>query len=371
MANSINLNPSLNPLNSPLNLPLNPLNSSLNQPLNLPLNQLNSLLNPALNPPLPQIAQAKTGCICYSHIRQCFAYLSHTFNQSRINRFCQRCIYPYTSLVTNAIQVVVNLSNARIFNIFINIFQNTTTAIEERWIRSTLMLKIVRSTKILALTTLPFALFVIGKEICSCFTAPSKMDAIFRLLEGVTWLSDSLAASLNGLQILGVFQAVNWIFSLSLSSTLLSIALIILRGKELYSSQKMQFLMENSNNLLEDLLSYDNYALNKIFDVDAQKLRATLLNVQQQAENIQQQMIETLKNRIRIKNFCHRLAIISSLITLIGMAILFIPLISPGYGLLAVAATVSFIKVLYEKKSTNYLNKVLKCSLFSLSPVQS
>ncbi len=310
------------------------------------------------------IAQEQPTSVCCACVRQRFANLAASFNQSSVGRICNRYIYPYTAIIFNMIRMVINLSNARIFNIFLNLFRNAATATQERWVRSDLMLRIVRYTKTLAVLSIPFALFTICKEIYNCIVEPRKYEAVLRLLEAFAWLSDSMATFLNGLQMLGTLaiQATNWVFALSLLAAFLSLATIALNIKNLYHVRRLQHLMSNGENpavILDNLLMKSDARLNKAFDVNARRLRHQLVEVHQQSGQIQQRAVEALKMRIKIKNFCHKLAIVSSVIALIGMSLFFIPLAGPGYGMLAVAAGISAVKSLYERQAVRRLNIAL------------
>lgn len=307
----------------------------------------------------------------------CFANLSYSFHNSCIGKFYQRCV-TYTPLVTDLTGVIVNIANAKTFSFLLNFLFDTTAASGDSWKGQEWLVRAVREVKVLAAVTIPVALYSLGRDSFELINGTEKVDATLRVAENLSWLGDSTSTFISGLEVTGAIAegtSALTFFPISVASACLATATITLNGRRLYQSRQLikeMDLQASDNEVLTLLNNKDEYFLQKSFNVEGDKLKETLQDIQglaakklasgdaKSSQETLQKTVDGLKERIRTKNWSHGLAILSSVVTLIGMAILlFSPLGPIAYAILAVAALVSVAKFLYERKSLHYFATTL------------
>lgn len=313
----------------------------------------------------PENPKSFSCCGCGA-VRRCFSYISELYN---------RLVDPVNA-ATDMTQIVTNLTNARVFNVFLSLFQNATNATEERWIHYDSVMKVVRTAKILAIVTVPFALYSIFREAWSVCVGNSRLEASLRLAEGLSWLCQSLATALNGVQMMeiAVLQAVEWVFSLSVAAVFFSAATIILSCMQLAEGKEFLRKLNNTatseNERVKDLQE-DSYA--KQYDVQKYlekhknhigksiKIWTKITKVLSGGDIDFKGVINSLEERVKAKNFAHKLAIVSSVVSFIGMALLFSPILMPfGYGLLALASGVAVFQFVWDRRAQRRLENELE-----------
>lgn len=307
----------------------------------------------------------------------CFSNLSSSINNSCVGRFYRRCV-AYTPLVTDLTGVIVNIANAKTLSFLLNFVFDTTAASGGSWKGQEWLFKAVRDVKVLAAVTIPVALYSLGRDTYELVRGTEQVDAGLRVAENLSWLGDSTSTFISGLESTGAIHngiAATTFFPISIASGCLATATIALNGRRLYQSRQLLKEMDaepGDNEVLTLLTSKDEYFLQKSFNVEGEKLKETLQEIQglaakklangdaKASQNTLKTTVDSLKERIRTKNWSHRLSILSSIVTLVGMGILLFSPFGPiAYGLMAVAALVSVAKFLYERKSMRYFATTL------------
>lgn len=313
-----------------------------------------------------------------SAISNCFSNLAQSIQNSCIGRFYQRCV-SYSPLVSDLTGVIVNIANAKTFSYMLNFVFDTTAASSSQWKGQEWALKAIRDAKLLAAVTIPVALYSVIRDGYEVALGTEKIDASLRVAENLSWLGDSTATVISGLEVTGAIPegaVAATFFPISIASGCLATATIALNARRLYQNQQLLKEMNaqgSDDQVLTLLTSKDEYFLNKNFNVEGGKLKTTLQEIQTLAQNklsggdahasqgVLQQTVRSLKERISTKNWSHALSILSSTVTLIGMSILlFTPLSPVAYSLMAAAALVSVIKFLYERRALKHFATTLE-----------
>lgn len=329
-----------------------------NIPVNPPLN----------NPPVPPTPPAHPTSCC-QRVYECFQRIRHNFDNSRLGRLVYHGIN-LSPLISNACTCVSSIVNGQYFNILVNLMWNANTASEAAWKRYEWAFKLIRGAKVFAITAVPFALLTAGKAAYEIVATNEKIDAMLRMIESLGWTGDCASYFVNGLFDLDLVSrnAMTVAFSFSVASAFLSTATLALNAKHLYHGNKLLETIERTGGnyvgVLQHLNLKSDYEIRRHFGVAGHKFREKILPIIQNAENnagIVQTTVDHLKDRIKDKNFSHKLAIASAAVTCIGMLILlFTPIFPLAYGLLALAAAVAVYNFFIERRSVNKLKHELQ-----------
>ena len=228
------------------------------------------------------------------------------------------------------------------------------------------MLQAMRSAKICAIASVPFAIYNTSRGVYDMATTPEKVDGLLRMIEGLGWLGESSSTFVNGLHMIGAvsINAISLGFAFSVTGAFLSSATLVLNAKHLHHgrrlSEELHKLGDDHEGVLKALESKTDYQLHRHFGVAGDKIRTKVQQVlaNRQDEAAVKSTVDSLKGRIRSRNFSHALAIVSAAVTIIAMSILlFTPLSTLAYGLLAAAAVVGIIKYFYEHRAVNRLKR--------------
>lgn len=283
--------------------------------------------------------------------------------------------------------------------------------------------KLVTGLKFAPIISAPFALYDTCYETYHCITGKEKVDSALRATEGLAWLTESIAAFLEELTFQGAAAqaASTAVLTLSGISVALWTATIVLNVK--YHIENLKAMKDIDATLTENgtktdfdvhdycrvlkhlsrdpdakseqletdkkskVKGYNDYALKKHFGVEGKELRPLLIRIE---ENVQftleegrkaearndtssanklnkealttaETAVNSLKGRIKNKNFFHKVSILSAIIYLIGVALLlFPPAAIAAYTLLTIGACISLINTLWEKRSARLFEEQMR-----------
>lgn len=301
--------------------------------------------------------------------------------ETRCGKLYHWCV-EYFPLASNLTSAVVYAFNAQAFSALLNVIFRTIASGSEGWKNHTWVVLAIQNVKLLAAVSLPFAIYSVMYNGWLVLFGKEKIDAALTAIEGLGWLADSAATFIAGLDVAGVLHnTVTTALSFSLVGVALSTATIALNVRRLWQSHSMKKEIkactdkagnEDAAAQLKLLASSkDNYYLDKNFNTGKLGPELTLKDalekieyfcekavgkqgeskVQETGKQIQQETMNCLRGRIRTKEWSHQLAIVSSVITAIGMLVFLLsPFSVAAYGLLAVAAVISVGSFIYERK---------------------
>jgi len=229
--------------------------------------------------------------------------------------------------------------------------------------KSPILSKISTCMEFIPGISIPFALRSIWKSTKGLVTGKNKVDSALRKMEGWAWLIDSTDTLFNGLHLSGA--AVKLVASASVASSFLGLATIALSAKHITESNQLlnSFKRCTDRDVFVQIGTMKNRNLTKYFNVNAQDLTKALAQI---AERLSSDIPERekvkiydgankiLKNRIKDKNFSHKLTILSSTIAFVAMLVLtFTPLAPLAYLCLTIAAVITLAKVIREYRASS------------------
>lgn len=283
--------------------------------------------------------------------------------------------------------LAVCVANARILSVFLEMIWSSSSASSRA--PSPLMTKLValsRYARLASIVAIPFAIYGVASE-AKRMTKDQKVDGILRIMEATSWLSQSASTFVRGLSLTGahaVTVAADCALSFSCASVILSTATIALNVKHLRESRVFLKKIKKAEDLgVLKVQSNDN--LEKYFNVEGDKLKGMIkdidtnirskLNSEQpedkaEGKSIREKALNAFKVRIKSKHLSHKLACVSAVVTLIGMAILLLSPLAPlAYTFLAIGSGIALVKFYREKKSIEIFATELN-SLKTTVPVE-
>lgn len=314
----------------------------------------------AINPYSPAV---KARVPCCGAIRRCFENLSSSFHRSYLGLFYRKCL-PYSSLIRHSANLVSNVACTDLFNVIVRKMGKPHPGSLGNDYQ--LLSKVIQNAKILKVVSIPFALTGIGVEICKAVQNRDKTEPLLRIAKNLGWLGDSVAAFVGGLHAAGavVANVSAWTLSFYGAGAFLSLASCPLAAWGLRQSCALGDEIRNiagskgSEGVIQHLLAKDNRFLRKHFRVEGKKLRCALQKIPAEKAEL---TVAALQKRIQVRQWSHRLTVISSVITWLGMMILiFTPLFAFAYALMAVASIISISKFIYDRKSKARFAAALK-----------
>lgn len=321
------------------------------------------------------------------------SYFSTVSN--KVGNFCGRAVTyfkTYNEAIAQGGSLVVNGFNFLLNSEYIVPFQgllsiitfivHTALGIKTNPSDSPKANAVLTNAKLLIGAAIPCALFSIyasGKALSKAQTYDEKEDLSLDFVENVGWLGDSIASFFRGLTTTGYLRAVApAVFPLALGSAVLSGVSIFKNGKNLDKSRILlkEVRKKDTNEALDHIAKGDDYAVKTHFNAASGKdMKDTITKIstlsreilankevkEDEKESIKQkssQFLKLLTDRIKSKNFTHRLAMLSMTVQLVGLAILaFVGAAALGYGLLAIGAMISLAKFFNEKKQHELFSK--------------
>lgn len=170
---------------------------------------------------------------CIDRISQYFNKVNEEFQKTTIGQLYS--VYaPYQPLVAHAWNCVSYTVNARIFNVLLNLFWRTTTATGDGWQKYDHLFQAVCVCKIVAIVSVPFALYSATRNTYELVHGTEKLDAGLRLCEDISWICDSLTTFVTGLEMAGAAMAetaARVVFGLSAVSAIFAVGSLVLNGK--------------------------------------------------------------------------------------------------------------------------------------------
>lgn len=228
----------------------------------------------------------------------------------------------------------------------------------------------------------PAALISIGDEASTIAIEVRKgrseeaIDAGLRLTAGVSTLCDNISSLASGLAMSGAVESVShWATPLGIVSAGLSSVSIALNIRNMNQTKRtlrklshldgsrwLEREIKNSKadgavfiNRYFGIINYEKYASQILHILN----RDCDTPIEQAAKD---EMMGALKIRLKGKIESHKVAIVASIIGLIGVIILFFPILGPaflGVGLIGLSAFFSFCKFVGDKRSVRQLEEVL------------
>jgi len=241
--------------------------------------------------------------------------------------------------------------------------------------KSPILSKITTCMEFIPGISIPFALRAIWKATKGLVKGKNKVDSALRKMEGWAWLIDSTYTLFNGLHLSGAvgLTAVKIAASASVASSFLWLATIALSVKHIKESNQLlnSFKKCTDRNVFVQIGTMKNRDLTKYFNVNAQALTGALAKIATKLSSdipegekvkIYDGANKILKNRIKDKNFSHKLTILSSTITFVAMLVLaFTPLAPLAYLFLTVSAVITLAKVIREyRASSKFFNDLAR-----------
>lgn len=341
-------------------------------------------------PPLPTTGQTSQPDLFAAAAMRKSTVREKVSHRTRGYRVCTKsynlCVeyYPLASNLARAIRYVANVQAT----VFLNFMFRTVATSSKSWNQHVWVVKVVRNSKLFAAASLPFALYRVGYSGWKVIRGTEKFDFALKAIEGLSCLGDSISTFIAGLDVAGVLhRTATLTLSISLISVVLATATIALNIRRLRQGQAAVREIQTCGQaavaagespaaaVVKMLAAKDEYYLEKNFNVDGRKLHDTLQVVAKSAkatnnedaqnktvsDKVLRDTIQNLKMRIKTKKWSHRLAILSSVISVIGMSVILLvpPLAVVAYSLLAAAAIISTISILYETKSIRVFLKNL------------
>lgn len=309
------------------------------------------------------LAEAPEPVTCSEKVARCFAECQVCFCESCVGTLYRRAV-DYIPLASGIYYLVSSVANMRAFSGLLHLFEHASAAAGDSWMQHGVIQKLVHYAKILAAVSIPFALYSVGCEIINLFDDYDRLGAVLRLTEGLAWLGDCTATFTTGLHMIGAAaaSAASWAFSFYVAGTFLSIATTILNSRSLYQGEEFLSRMESepAQQIWEELKAKSPRDLTNLFDAKGSRIEKTIKAVEEQMakcdpeeqRDLLDRTFTVMKERIRTKGWANRFAIVSSIVSCIGMIIfLFTPIAPLAYGLLALSAAISIVKFFYERNA--------------------
>lgn len=237
----------------------------------------------------------------------------------------------------------------------------------------------------------PVALYNIISEAIEIYTQakkgrlPEGVDAALRLTEQIAALGDTVASFANGLSIGGMVEssAVLWATPLGIVSAALGGISIAINARRIYASNQILGKLDGYkplDYLKEELENFDkdgDFFLDRNFGIiNREKYAAQILhiinfdpsNVDEKAipirkhHSCKREMLNALKGRLQEKITNHKVAILGAIVGLLGVMILFFPVLGPailGFTLLCLAAAIALYRYAKEVSSIHRLENTL------------
>lgn len=279
--------------------------------------------------------------------------LQNDINQSCFGKLYQRFI-PLIPLISDSCHLVSNTVSTGIFDF---IFNPTSTSPASVNIKSSFFSQMVSIGKVLAVVSVPLAIYNIVNEISNAIRNIEVIESLLRMGEQCSWVGEAMANFLHGLYFLNAVgdQALSWIFAFNVANAVFSLSSLILHTRHLYFSR--QFIRDINAKIdnedwiraLEFIASKEDLFLQHQFlvgkdDQVVPKVKMLFLRVTRNPERRETNLataktvVELLSGRVSQNQFSRCLAILSALITCVGLTmLLFTPFFIASYSLLAIA----------------------------------
>lgn len=292
----------------------------------------------------------------------------------RIKTVYDTCVR-WKPLVIDGVYCLANVANIEIWGAISDLISCTFFASKGKHVNIEWLPKIASSLKVSVVVSVIFAFGGFLKDLYIAYATfgMERWDACLNAATNAGWLGESVTTSAWGAEQLKLLENVsNWAIPVACVSAILSAVAIVINGLSWYQGNKLiQHLNNgptNSIRLQEFLDNTSNYSLQKHFLVgDGKILRESIKEIADrslfnasQADKARD-MIGTLKERVRTKNWSHALVILSSVVGLIGVGVLFFsPLSSIAYTILAVSSIIAVAKFFYERKAAQSFESQMK-----------
>lgn len=289
--------------------------------------------------------------------------------KERISNSCigrnYRRINPYFPWISEGVNTVANIVNARILQSLFSAIFDTTTATGNRWADYAGLWEMVKISKLGSVVAIPFALYGFGWEMKELIKGSnSRIDSTFRALENLSWFGVSSAAFIRGLHMAGKVgqKALPIAFHFAVVGGVLSTGSLCLHLRRYYQGKKLLKVFKaheaNANQMLQKLHERSSYELNYQFNADGDKLRTQLEAFQGTTPETQIKAVSLLKRRLEHKNLSDEMAILAAIVTLVASAIFLKDSSSSlAYGLLGGGAIISLARFCWEIRSVRKFNK--------------
>jgi hypothetical protein len=308
---------------------------------------------------------------CCDRIKKCFAAISVWFQLSVVGTIVRKYSY-FRTLWWELYNFLASAANLKSFD---TVFVVVGNSAQEIWQRISLLDKLVRIVKVLSVVSIPFAILGIVWEVKELINGPDCISSFLRIIENFAWLSESAATFVTGLHMLGtaIQATAMWAYTLYVANTFLSIATIILNCRSL---QKDRRFLENLE-VAEDAGKGWEYIKTSIkknglafFDVNMTRFNFLINRIDKhiglldKSPNDQKKLvgkaITILRERIKAKDVCHKMIIVSSLVTCLGMVILlFTPVFPLAYAMLVLSALIGIVRFFRNRESVQKMDQAL------------
>lgn len=300
------------------------------------------------------------------------------------------------AIATGAVSVASFTVNARAVDVVLSLFFQSSKAASDSGSTSMLSQAItsLKCTKVAAVALVPIAFGCAVNEARHLITSKHRIDSGLKMMDYLAWTVETTSMSLSGFDMLGVVSdSVGQIAGTAMIGAWGVSAVMVgaLNAKILIQSRRFLAELDKKDNagVINAVIELDDYKLNKHFNMNAGRLRAALERVQdfissarelnkldakdtkkvkklkkrslKTANRVERRLAALLKRRITQKNFCNKLAIVSSIITIIAVAILlFSPLAPVGFAALAISSAILLYRNFYDRRRIREFNRILE-----------
>ena len=206
-----------------------------------------------------------------------------------------------------------------------------------------------------------------------------------QILEAISSIGDSIAVTAMGLESVGAIalNSVLWASPLSIVCAFTSLVTIPVHMLNIHKAKSIVSQLDGflkpegdssktslqwlSQELTDENRDGECYMSRHFGLFDRERSGARVQHIIKEGSEVQQGKLATaLKDRLNIKISNHKLAILSAVVGIIGVAIIFFAapvvggIFSIGFAIIAVSGLLSFVRFLREKQSVNQLEKKLE-----------
>ncbi len=194
-----------------------------------------------------------------------------------------------------------------------------------------------------------------------------KIDAGLKMMSDLSDLGASISAFFWGLAEGGMIlkTSIAWLPVLNIASAALSLGTLGLSTKKyIQNSQVLKEIQKDEKNAFGRYVKGDPDLLRKDFQIEGPKLQACLQKIAKVGDEAKEkQAIHNLKVRLSDSIFTDKLAIVASVVSVIGLGILLIsplaPFVIAGFGLLAISAAIGSGALIYHLVSKYKFEKTM------------